>query len=119
MDVGLHLNLDETFTSNNVPAKVSEPHQRIRRFLKGSRYSQLVFNPALQNKFNYVFNVQFEEFVRLYGRVPTHVDGHHHMHLCSNMLFGGIIPQGVKVRGSFQLLARRKNRFEPAVPSPG
>jgi predicted glycoside hydrolase/deacetylase ChbG (UPF0249 family) len=46
--------------------------------------------------------------VRLYGKEPAHIDGHHHMHLCTNMLVGDLIPRGTKVRRSFSLLAGEK-----------
>jgi hypothetical protein len=37
----------------------------------------------------------------LYGRAPSHVDGHHHLHLCANMLIDAVIPRGVGVRRNF------------------
>jgi len=48
-----------------------------------------------------VCQVQLQEFNRLYGRSPTHVDGHQHMHLCSNVVLSDIIPAGIRVRRNF------------------
>jgi predicted glycoside hydrolase/deacetylase ChbG (UPF0249 family) len=48
-----------------------------------------------------VFQAQYEEFLRLYGRQPAHFDGHHHMHLAANILVQRILPVGAKVRRSF------------------
>jgi predicted glycoside hydrolase/deacetylase ChbG (UPF0249 family) len=70
-------------------------------YLTRSRYAGLIYNPSLRSDFEYVFRAQYEEFARLYGRKPSHIDGHHHQHLCANMVLGGIIPAGEKVRRSF------------------
>jgi predicted glycoside hydrolase/deacetylase ChbG (UPF0249 family) len=101
IDVGLHLNLDAEFTGDRCPADVREHHSRIRRFLKSSKYACLFYNPGLQKSFRCVYHAQVEEFQRLYGRRPSHIDGHHHMHLCTNMLLDAVIPAGETVRRSF------------------
>ena len=101
IDVGLHVNFTTTFSGGNCPARLAEAQDRIRRFLKRSKYALIVYNPFLRESFRYVYQAQAEEFIRLYGRPPSHVDGHQHMHLSSNMLLDGIIPRGQKVRRSF------------------
>ena len=101
VDAGLHVNLTEPFTGKNIPARLMESQERTRRFLKRSRRSLLVYNPFLCKDFNYLFEAQLEEFCRLYGRAPSHFDGHQHMHLCTNMLLDGVIPSGERVRRSF------------------
>ena len=40
----------------------------------------------LTASFEYVVQAQLEEFERLYGKPPARIDGHHHMHLCANVL---------------------------------
>ena len=55
----------------------------------------------IQRQVEYCFDAQCEEFERLYGKPPTHIDGHHHIHLCSNLMFGTIIPSGTKIRRNF------------------
>jgi hypothetical protein len=37
----------------------------------------------------------------LYGVPPTRIDGHHHMHLCANVLWQQLLPRGVIVRRNF------------------
>jgi predicted glycoside hydrolase/deacetylase ChbG (UPF0249 family) len=77
-----------------------------------------MFHPALAGAFEYVLKAQRDEFARLYGAPPQRVDGHHHMHLCSNVLFGGLLPPGVVVRRSFSFQRGEKsalNRFYRAV----
>lgn len=99
--VGLHLNLNEAFNASGVPERLMEGLQCFARFLDWNKFSQILYNPLMANKLDFLYRTQVEEFVRLYGRVPTHFDGHRHFHLCSNMLMGLVIPRGLKVRSSF------------------
>jgi predicted glycoside hydrolase/deacetylase ChbG (UPF0249 family) len=100
---GLHINLNESFTASGVPGRLTEWQRQIARFLNRSRFSQVVYHPLLANKLDYVFRAQLEEYMRLYGTAPTHFDGHHHLHLWSNMLIGLEIAPGLKVRRSFSV----------------
>lgn len=114
IDVGLHINFCEEFTSDAVSSRLLEYHDRICRFTGRNKYSFLLYDPRLRNHFRYVFQAQYEEFIRLYKRLPSHMDGHKHMHLASNMLFDGIIPYGTKVRRNFTFFPGEKgymNRF--------
>jgi predicted glycoside hydrolase/deacetylase ChbG (UPF0249 family) len=101
LDIGLHLNLDESFTGQSVPSQLRRQHESIARFLNQGRYALLLYNPLLCKKFRDVYDAQETEFIRLYGKPPSHVDGHRHMHLCTNMLVDRIIPAGRRVRRSF------------------
>mgnify|MGYP001185906415 CR=1 FL=1 len=101
LEVGLHLNFDDPFTGTTQPTTVKECIERTSAFLGRSKYAQVLYNPMLRKPFEYLYQVQYEEFIRLYRRPPTHINGHHHMHLCSNVLFGNIIPAGSRVRRSF------------------
>ena len=101
LDVGLHLNFAEPFTGKNHPPKLDQYHGRIVRYLMGNRYAQLVYNPSLRKEFAYSYKAQAAEFVRLFGRPPSHIDGHHHMHLCANIRVSKVIPAGMKMRRNF------------------
>lgn len=81
LDVGLHLNFTEKFTANQCPRTLSNYHHQIVRFLRGTKYSQLLYNPFLRKEFAYSYEAQADEFARLYSQPPSHIDGHHHMHL--------------------------------------
>ncbi len=85
IDVGLHINLTESFTGPNVPAQLDRDHRRLCRFLRRSKYALLLYNPFLASAFASVVKAQMEEFSRLFGRAPSHFDGHQHMHLGTNM----------------------------------
>jgi len=101
LEIGLHLNLTERFTGARVPAKLPQYHDKIARFLTRNRYAQILYNPGLRIEFVYSFEAQFEEFTRLFGKAPSHIDGHHHMHLCGNILLSNLIPAGMRVRRNF------------------
>ena len=114
LDVGLHLNFTQRFTDERTPATVENYHNKIARFLTRNRYSQVLFNPALRREFAYSCKAQVEEFTRLFGRGPSHIDGHHHMHLCANVLMSNLIPAGVRVRRNFSFWPGEKSWFNRA-----
>jgi predicted glycoside hydrolase/deacetylase ChbG (UPF0249 family) len=97
---GLRLNLDQHY-NGGAPLAVRESQNRVARFLNCSKFSVLLYHPGLRRQFRELFQAQLEEFVRLYGKPPTHVDSHHHRHLCANMLLDEIIPRGFKVRRNY------------------
>lgn len=109
LDVGLHLNFTLRFNGNSKSGKLIECQQRITSFLTSSKYSSLFYNPFLKKDFEYTYNAQYEEYMRLYNKEPSHVDAHHHMHLCTNMLVDRLIPTGSKVRRSFTFSSGDKN----------
>jgi chitin disaccharide deacetylase len=114
IDVGLHVNLSEEFTGRPVPPSVRAAQDRVRRFLKRSKYSLLLYNPLLRADFSTLFRAQWDAFVSLYGRAPSHIDGHQHLHLCTNMLVQRILPRGMKVRRSFTFQSGQKNPLNRA-----
>jgi len=99
--LGLHLNFTERFTDPSIPPEVMMAQQRIARYLKISKYASLIYNPALNSDFRLVYEAQVQEFNRLYGSPFRKIDGHQHMHLCTNMLVQQLLPKGVKVRRNF------------------
>jgi predicted glycoside hydrolase/deacetylase ChbG (UPF0249 family) len=101
LPVGLHLNFTQEFTGVKVPLTLRDRHQRIASYLKIWKGNQFLFNPCLWKDFDYEFKSQWNEFCRLYGREPDRIDGHHHMHLCMNMLASARVPKGIKVRRNF------------------
>lgn len=109
MDVGLHLNLTEAFNSSQQPARAERLQLRTRQFLNANKYALLVYNPLLKGAFAELFRLQLEEFLRLYGKPPSHFDGHQHMHLSANMIFDRVIPNGEKVRRSFSFWPGEKS----------
>ena len=114
IDPGLHLNFSQRFTGSVREALLLKYHDRLIRFLNASKYSLVIYNPFLRRAFRYVFDAQINEFQRLFGKPPSHFTGHQHMHLCSNMLFDGIIRKGEKVRRSFSFWPGEKGLINRA-----
>jgi chitin disaccharide deacetylase len=109
LDVGLHVNLDETFTAPGVSPVLRKQHESIACLLTRGKYSPLLYHPFLSGKLRSVYRAQEDEFIRLYGKPPSHVDGHRHRHLCTNMLIGRVIPAGYQVRRSFTFYRGEKS----------
>jgi predicted glycoside hydrolase/deacetylase ChbG (UPF0249 family) len=114
LGVGLHVNFSEAFSGASVPESVRAAHRRIARFLKRSKHALLFFHPVLSEDFRFCFAAQHEEFLRLYGRPPTHFDGHQHLHLATNVLVSRILPRGAKVRRSFTFFSGEKDPLNRA-----
>jgi predicted glycoside hydrolase/deacetylase ChbG (UPF0249 family) len=108
-DAALHLNFSETFTGRNISVHLRECHNRLVRYLRRNKYSQLFYNPFLREAFSYSYHAQVEEFGRFFGKPPSRVDGHHHMHLCANLLLSKLIPAGTKVRRNFSFCPGEKS----------
>jgi chitin disaccharide deacetylase len=109
IDAGLHLNLTSPFSAPSCPGPLAERQQQIAKYLVKNRLSQIVFHPGLKDSFNYVVSAQIDEFCRIYGAMPKRIDGHHHMHLCANVLFGGLLPSGTIVRRNFSFQRGEKS----------
>ena len=111
IDAGLHLNFTTPFTGTVRDAVLVERHQRIAGFLRPQRLRRLVYHAGLRADFDYVYRRQVEEFERLYGNSPTRIDGHHHMHLCANMLIDRVIPRGLRVRRNHSFFSGERTIF--------
>jgi len=111
LSTGLHLNVTQPFDGNGPRGGIAASQRRISRFLRGGRYRQYFYHPGLAADFERVFTAQYEEYVRLYRSEPAHFDGHHHMHLCANMLAAKLIPAGTRVRRNFTFKSGEKGPF--------
>src|SRR5882762_8144675 len=109
VDTGLHLNFTTAFSAPGTPTRLIQHQERISRYLGQHRLAQVVFHPWLVSSFEYVAAMQRDEFYRLYGTEPARLDGHHHMHLCSNVLLGGLLPPGTVVRRNFSFQPGERN----------
>ena len=109
IEAGLHLNLTTPFSVGRCPARLIEYQQQIARHLLRHRLAQVVFHPKLIRAFDYVVKTQLSEFIRLYGVPAARIDGHHHMHLCANMLLQGLLPLNTIVRRSFSFEVGEKS----------
>jgi predicted glycoside hydrolase/deacetylase ChbG (UPF0249 family) len=109
--VGLHLNFTVPFTNPPLNTRLCEHHLKVTNKFQSYRFYRYLYNPTLQDSIDYCFRSQYDEFVHLFGKNPSHIDGHHHIHLATNILFGGVIPAGLRVRKVRDLISQR-NLFE-------
>lgn len=108
IDAGLHLNFSEAFTAPTVPEGLRQAQRQLARFLRAGRYALIFYHPFLRRQFWLVLKAQMDEFGRFFGRAPSRLDGHQHMHLASNILIDHLLPEGTKVRRSFSFAAGEK-----------
>jgi chitin disaccharide deacetylase len=111
VDTGLHLNLSSPLSAPNCPPRLAEEQAKVRHHLLRHRLSKVLPHPGLARSFAYVVSAQLDEYERIYGRAPTRLDGHHHMHLCADVRFGKLIPEGIIVRRNFSFLPGEKSFF--------
>jgi chitin disaccharide deacetylase len=109
VDVGLHLNLTTEFSMPGCSARLLEHQHKVARSLRGNRFAPIVFHRQLADSFEYLVRVQLEEFSRLYETPPQRIDGHHHMHLCANVLYAKLLPEGTQVRRNFSIRPGEKS----------
>jgi hypothetical protein len=105
IETGLHLNFTTRFSASNCPAGLREKQEEVGRYLLRHRYAQTLFHPGLMASFKYLVSSQIDEFRRVYGTDPARLDGHHHMHLCANVLFQRLLTPGTIVRRNFSVEA--------------
>jgi predicted glycoside hydrolase/deacetylase ChbG (UPF0249 family) len=109
LETGLHLNFTLPFDSPEAPSRLKEFQLSILSYLCSTRWARALYNPLLKRKFEYAYQMQYQEYCRLYGKEPEKIDGHHHMHLCMNMVVNRIIPSGQRVRRNLSFKTGEKN----------
>jgi chitin disaccharide deacetylase len=111
VDCGLHMNFTLRFSAPGCPSRLREHQERVVRYLLRNRWAQAVYHPGLASSFKYVAVAQIEEFERIFGAPPRRIDGHHHMHLCANVLFDRLLPAATLVRRNFSFRPHEKSRI--------
>ncbi len=101
IDCGLHLNLTAFFSAPQSSSRLNDHQRKLSGFLRSHRLAPAIYHPLLANSFTYVVQTQLEEFERLYGSPARRIDGHHHMHLCANVVRQELLPAGTIVRRNF------------------
>ncbi len=107
--VGLHVNLTEAFTDPGCPSAVIERQRRIVRYFSGPWWRMWGFSPTLFTEIERCIADQLERFRRLYGRQPTHIDGHQHVHQALGVMFARSLESGMRMRPSFTFMPGEKS----------
>jgi YdjC-like protein len=108
IDAGLHLNFTLPFSGPQCSSRLNAHQQKLARVLKSHRLAPVLYYPSLAASFEYVIQSQLEEYERLYGAPARRIDGHHHMHLCANVVLGKLLPEGVCVRRNLSFMPGEK-----------
>lgn len=88
LPTGLHLNLTDPYTGNDVPATDRDRHRDLCRHFAMGRTLHLrswTYDPRIQGEVEWALATQLERYHALFGGPPTHVDGHNHVHVCPNV----------------------------------
>ena len=101
LETGLHLNLVIPYEDSRISDRARQAQETAARFFRKGPWTQVIYNPFIKKAVATAFNSQFEEFRRLFGRDPAHINGHKHFHLSLNMVYGDVLPAGAAVRRSF------------------
>lgn len=112
VDVGLHLNLTTTFSIPNCASRLLEHQEKTATYLRRTRLGPMIYSRHLSSSFDYLVQAQLDEFRRLYGKNARRIDGHHHMHLCANVLCANLLPSTTQVRRNFSF-----RRGEKSLPN--
>lgn len=109
LPVGLHINLTEPFPDPRTPAPVRERQRRVAARLGGAgrdghpgtaRLRKWLYDPTIKADVDRAIADQLERFEALYGRAPTHFDGHNYVDLCPNVFLSRSIPADSVMRNS-------------------
>jgi chitin disaccharide deacetylase len=107
--VGLHLNLTQPFSDPATPEKVLDRQRRLAGSLAGegsdrqpgtAKLRRWLYDPGLRAEVDRAVADQIERFEALYGRPPTHFDGHNYVDVCPNVFLSRAIPAGSRMRNS-------------------
>jgi predicted glycoside hydrolase/deacetylase ChbG (UPF0249 family) len=109
LETGLHLNLVLPYEASRISERARQAQETAARFFRKGPWTQVVYNPFIGKAVATAFDSQLEEFRRLFGKEPAHINGHKHFHLSLNMVFGGVLPAGSAVRRSFTFYKGEKN----------
>lgn len=102
LGIGLHLNLVEEYSDPDAPTTARDRQRRLIEHSRLLRLRRWVYDPGMRHEINRVIADQYQRFLDLYGRAPTHLDGHHHCHLAANVLLSPAVPAGTKIRNALE-----------------
>jgi len=114
LEVGLHLNFTTPLTKKNIDTSLIASQKRLIRYLGRGNIGTILFNPFILRDIKNVYSAQKNEFIRIFEKEPSFINGHHHMHLCMNMLMSNLIPESTLIRRTYTFESGEKNFFNLA-----
>ncbi len=106
--VGLHLNLTHPFDGPGLDPGVRDRQARIVAKLAADDGPSLGRLPGWVAELGSCIADQLGEFRRLYGRPPSHVDGHEHVHHSPAIVLSPALEAGMKIRPPLTFMPREK-----------
>lgn len=104
--LGLHLNLTQPFDAEaSVPPEIRARQRRLTEAFADLPRMRSTYRPGIRRELRQAILDQLARFHELYGRAPTHVDGHQHVHICPNVLLAGALERGTRIRSTQTLPA--------------
>src|SRR3954453_13590156 len=103
LPIGLHVNLNEGFTGHGVPEPVRARQARVVHWFRRFRLRRWVYDPTMRGEIDNCIADQLERFRELYGREPTHFDGHRHVQVSPNVFLSSALPRGASLRNTLDL----------------
>jgi predicted glycoside hydrolase/deacetylase ChbG (UPF0249 family) len=98
--IGLHLNLTQPLDGPAVREATRERQRRLCAHFADLARRRWLLSPDRRVHRLIADGIadQLAEFRRLYGREPTHVDSHHHVHICPDVFLSRALRRGTRVR---------------------
>jgi chitin disaccharide deacetylase len=98
--IGLHLNFTQPFDALDVPVAVRERQRDLCAHFSslGLRRWTYSLDPRVHRLIADGINDQLERFRETYATEPTHVDSHHHVHVCPDVFLSRALEPGMHVR---------------------
>jgi predicted glycoside hydrolase/deacetylase ChbG (UPF0249 family) len=98
--IGLHLNLTQVFESAEAPTAVRERQRQACAYFADVKRRRWQYSPDVRvhRLVADCIRDQLQEFWERYGCEPTHVDSHHHVHVCFDVLLSCAMTSGCRVR---------------------
>lgn len=115
--VGLHVNLSQQYDGPNVSREVVVVQAALVRKFRPRRIPKTGYriypgrwrrSDRVTVAASHAIETQLAEFRRLYGKSPTHIDGHHDVHLCASVWPSAALLTGVPIRNTHRYYVRER-----------
>lgn len=112
LPMGLHLNLIEPFDAPEVPESVAERQRRVAQRFAALGARAFLYDPRWSAVIERCITDQLQAFRDLYGRAPTHVDGHRHGHLALNVVLARSLAGVRRLRPAFTYMRAERAEWK-------
>ncbi len=97
LPLGLHLNLTFPYADSKAPHTARERQSRLVRYFSRPT-ARIAYDPRIRRLVSDCVQDQLESFASDYASIPTHVDGHEHIHVCPTVALCPALSSVTRVR---------------------